>query len=105
MTDGAYAVGESTASDLPVIWTQRAQRELEAIRAYIGAINPLAAQRLALRIVAAADSLATLSGRGRPGAQMRELLIVRPYVIRYRIRPNVVTIQGVRHGARRPLRS
>lgn len=92
------------SSALPVIWTQRAQGELEAIRAYVGAMNPLAAQRLALRIVAAADSLAELSARGRPNAQMRELVIVRPYVIRYRVRTEAVTILGVRHGARRPLR-
>ncbi len=51
---------------LPVVWTVRARRELEAIQAYITAVKPLAAQRLAARLVAAAESLRELPDRFAP---------------------------------------
>ncbi|MEO7026299.1 MAG: type II toxin-antitoxin system RelE/ParE family toxin, partial [Caulobacteraceae bacterium] len=85
----------------PVIWTLRAERELAAIRAYIGAVNPLAAHRLALRLVATAADLAEMPERFRAAGPDRELVIVRPYIIRYRITQEAIVILRVRHGARR----
>ena len=46
---------------LPVVWTLRAIRELETIKGYIRAVNPLAAQRLTLRLMAAADGACGIS--------------------------------------------
>jgi plasmid stabilization system protein ParE len=88
---------------LPVVWTVRARRELEAIQAYITAVKPLAAQRLAARLVAAAESLRELPDRYRTASRDHELVVVRPYVTRYRVTAEAVVILRVRHGARRPM--
>ena len=86
-----------------VVWTHRAAADVLAIRAYIGQFNPLAAQRMALRLRAAGDSLADSPERGRMiSNRRRELVTVPPYLIRYRIRNATVEIVTVRHGARRP---
>jgi len=89
----------------PVVWTFSALTDLEGIRRYIGNFNPDAARDMAERIIEAADSLATFPYRGRlvPGTQLRESTIARPYIIRYRVDPDRVVIQRVRHGARRPI--
>ncbi|HEY5105215.1 MAG TPA: type II toxin-antitoxin system RelE/ParE family toxin [Caulobacteraceae bacterium] len=72
-----------------------------AIRAYIGQFAPLAAQRMALRLKFAGDSLDEHPDRGRLlGGGRRELLAVPPYLIRYRVRGETVQIIAVRHGAR-----
>ena len=88
---------------LPVVWPLRAIRELETIKGYIGAVNPLAAQRLTLRLIAAADGLAEYPDRFRASGRARELVVIRPYVIRYRVAADGVVILRVRHGARRPI--
>lgn len=87
-----------------VVWTRRALADLIGIHEYVAEFNPLAAQRLALRLMNAGDSLDLFPERGRPiGSGRRELLSVKPYVIRYRIRHGDVEITSVRHGARKPL--
>jgi len=55
-------------------------------------------------ILAAGDSLENFPNRGRPvpGSQLREMTLVYPYVIRYRIAADHVRILRVRHGRRRP---
>jgi toxin ParE1/3/4 len=90
----------------PVVWTFSALADLEGIRRYIGNFNPRAAQDMAARIIAAGNSLANFPHRGRsvPGTQLRETVLVRPYIIRYRIEPDRVVILRVRHSARRPTR-
>jgi toxin ParE1/3/4 len=85
-----------------VVWTRRALSDLVAIRAYIGQFNPLAAQRMALRLRVAGDSLQEHPERGRTVGKRRELVIVRPYLIRYRIQAGRVEILAIRHGAQRP---
>jgi addiction module RelE/StbE family toxin len=86
-----------------VVWTEPAVAALIGIRAYIGQFNPAAAARFVSRLVQAGDSLAEFAERGRPRLQGgRELVVVRPYLIRYRIAGDVVFILRVRHGARRP---
>ena len=84
-----------------VVWTFRALADLAAIRDYIGQFSPLAAQRMALRLRAAAESLADHPERGRLAtATLRELVVVPPYVIRYYVGDDVVNIIRIRHAAR-----
>jgi plasmid stabilization system protein ParE len=86
-----------------VIWSKGALANVEAITSYIAGFSPLAAQRMALRLYRAGDSLSEFPNRGRPISKgRRELTIVYPYVIRYRVYGERVGILSVRHGARRP---
>ena len=66
--------------------------------------NRGAAVELLQGLIAAGDSLAHFPHRGRavPGRNMRELVTAYPYIIRYRIRRDVVRILRVRHTSRRP---
>jgi plasmid stabilization system protein ParE len=83
-----------------IVWTDEAVDNLEAIATYISAFNPAAAQRLAARLIAVADSLAEFSERGRDaGAGKREMTTVWPYILRYRVENDRVFILRVRHGA------
>lgn len=85
-----------------IVWAPLAVDDLRSIRDYIGQFNPSAASRFAARLIATAESLADFSERGRPASsKRRELVVVWPYVIRYRIEPERVVILRVRHGARR----
>ena len=87
----------------PVIWTDRSRRDLEKIDAYIGQFAPLAAQRFTARLVATVESLVDHPDRGRPvRGQTRELAIVAPYLVRYRVTTQAVLVLGIRHGAQRP---
>ena len=82
-------------------WTDDAVANLDAIVDYVAAFNPAAAGRLAERLIAVADSLAEFPERGRDaGGGRREMTIVWPYVLRYRVDPDRVTILRIRHGAR-----
>lgn len=84
-----------------VVWTRRALADLTAIRRYIGQFSPLAAQRMAIRLRSAAESLADHPERGRLAtATLRELVVVPPYVIRYYVGDGVVNIVRIRHAAR-----
>lgn len=86
-----------------VVWTRGAASELRAIRAYIAQFSPLAAQRLAARLVSAARSLETSPDRGRPvSLGRRELAIIPPYLIRYAHADDRVLILEIRHGASEP---
>jgi toxin ParE1/3/4 len=73
---------------------------LESIFGYVSAFNTPAAVRLAQRLQSAADSLSTHPERGRLTTRgLRELAIIHPYLIRYRVRENTVLILRIRHGA------
>lgn len=86
-----------------VVWSKRAERDLERIRAYIGQFAPLSAQRMALKLVTAVESLSEHPHRGRPaGRHARELVVISPYLVRYRVRGDVVEVLRIRHGAQRP---
>ena len=86
-----------------VVWTAEAVENLEAIGTYIEAFNPAAAARIVRRLVALAESLADFSERGRDvGGGRREMTIVPPYVLRYRVDEDRVRILRIRHGAREP---
>jgi toxin ParE1/3/4 len=86
---------------LPVVWTARAAHELEAIGDYIAIFNPLAAQRLAVKLIAAAEALESYPGRFKTVGAAREMVAARPYIIRYRVETDRVLVLRVRHGARR----
>jgi plasmid stabilization system protein ParE len=76
---------------------------IEAIVTYIvGQHSPLAAQRLGQRLLAAGDVLGSYPDRGRLITRgRRELTVIAPYLIRYRLKDDQVIILEVRHGARR----
>ncbi len=91
---------------MPVVFSPEALADLREIRTYIGDRNPAAASRIAVQLVAACDSLEHLPERGRPGLVpgTREMTIIWPYVIVYRIASEAVEVIRVWHGAqdRRP---
>ena len=85
-----------------IIWTDEAVSNLEAIVAYVGAFSPAAAERLATELSQTAERLALHPDRGRPiRAGMREIVVIRPYLIRYRVHDEAVAILRIRHGYRR----
>lgn len=86
-----------------VVWTAPALASLSEITTYIDAFSPLAAQRMAIRLRSAGDSLGEHALRGRAARRgRRELVTVRPYVITYVVTDGVVEIIGIRHGAQLP---
>ncbi len=88
-----------------VIWSDEATENAEAIFAYVSAFSLPAARRLNMRLVAAAASLVEMPDRGRPWrGEVRDLLAVEPYIIRYVVVGDEVRILKIRHGAQRPER-
>lgn len=86
-----------------VVWSQEAKDDLVEIRKYVEAFSVAAGRRLAIKLVALADSLDETSERGRVvRAGVRELTTIRPYVIRYVVLSGEVRILTVRHSARPP---
>ncbi len=70
-----------------------ALRTVEAVRTYIAQFNPAAADRMTNRLIGAGESLADFPNRGRPALRgHRELAIIPPYVIRYRVEGDEVFI-------------
>jgi len=55
---------------------------------------------MAQRLKLAAASLADHPDRGRVTGRLRELATIPPYLIRYRVTADAVTIVRIRHGAR-----
>ncbi len=89
---------------MQVIWSPSALRQVERIFDYLVEFNPRAAAEVANGLIAAGDSLASFTHRGRPvpNSDMRELVTSYPYIIRYRVAHDAVRILRVRHTARRP---
>ena len=87
-----------------VVWSEEAKDDLVEIRKYVEAFSVAAGRRLAIKLVALAESLDDSPERGRVvRAGVRELTTIRPYVVRYVILADEVRILTVRHSARRPL--
>lgn len=89
---------------MPIGYTDRASQDLGAIYDHLSAeSSPRTACRVLLEIDAACQRLADLPYRGRLGRRRgtRELTVVWPYVIVYRVRPDTISIERVIHGARR----
>lgn len=86
-----------------IVWSDEAVANLESIATYLNEFSPVAAARLAKALQRAADSLATNAERGRSVAGgRRELTVIYPYIIRYRVERSAVHILRIRHGAQRP---
>jgi toxin ParE1/3/4 len=88
-------------------WSNRANRALDEIHAYIAADNPSAADRLIGKITSRVAQLESIPRLGTPypdGSQpLVRQLIVKPYRIFYRIHEERLLIQilDVWHSARR----
>ena len=92
--------GRTAATTLEVRFSRLALADLARIRAYIGVFNPAAASRMAERLIAAAAGLSAYPLRGRASSQgRRELTIVPPYILVYRVSGDRVRILRVWHGA------
>jgi toxin ParE1/3/4 len=87
-----------------LLWTRRALRNLDNIKATIAADNPRAAIRVADRIAQALNRLRDFPESGRPGRvpETREVVVpTTPYIVAYRIHGETVQILRVIHGARK----
>jgi toxin ParE1/3/4 len=85
-------------------WSPQSLRDLEAIRAYIAQDSPRYADLMVERIVSAVERLAVFPESGRivperNDSTIREV-IVRPYRVVYRVRPQLVEIVTVFRGSR-----
>lgn len=89
---------------ITVVWTDVAIDNLQAIANYIEQFNPRAARDLANALVAAGNSLLTFSRRDRSvsDAEMRELVTVCHYILRYEINGDEVVVLRFLHTSRRP---
>ena len=77
----------------PIHWTEGAVADLERIRAYLSAIDPRSAQRLADRLIAATQAL------GPSSDAVTEVPVTYPYLIRCRCDADAILIDAVRHAS------
>jgi len=85
---------------MPVVWRARALADIARIARYIAEDNPVAAGRIAHNLLLAGDSLVIFPRRGRPGRLpgTRELVVMPPYIVVYRVSiTDAVTILRVWH--------
>ena len=90
-----------------IVWSPLARARLQEIRAYVAKDKPVAAERLAIRIVAVIEALRDHPYLGHAGTEsgVRELVIGgTPYIVLYRVRGKKVTIQTIWHAAQREKR-
>ena len=86
-----------------VVWDPAALADLNDTIAYIEQFDPQAADRIGTRLFNLGESLADFPHRGRPaGGGQREMTNVPPYILRYDVQGDLVTILAIRHGARQP---
>jgi addiction module RelE/StbE family toxin len=88
---------------MQVRWTTPAAQDLEEITNYILRDSPAAALAVARKLFDAANSLESLSNRGRLGraSGTRELVISSlPFIIVYQVTAEAVHILHINHGAR-----
>jgi toxin ParE1/3/4 len=93
---------------LKLRYTPAALRDIEAIRRYIAAENPAAAEPVRLGILKAVQILTEFPFLGRRGRRKgtREKIVPRfPYVVIYRVGEEELVILRVYHGAPRPPRA
>lgn len=88
-------------------WSALARRRLREIHDYTAKDKPVAADRLATRIVAAVEILRDYPHLGRLGSDAtRELVIGKtPYIVIYRIEGGTVRIGTIWHGAQQRRKS
>ena len=76
---------------VPVIYAPEAERDLDAITAYIAQDNPKAAEQFGYRLIARAELLGVFPKLGRPvhGKRNVRVLLETPVQIYYRLGPAV----------------
>ena len=86
---------------MQIFWTEQAISDLAEIEAYIEQDRPQAAGRVAAHLVSSVEHLAEFPHLGKQGRRpgTRELVIP-PYFITYRLRPERLEILSVWHGRR-----
>jgi toxin ParE1/3/4 len=87
-----------------IVWTAAALRDLAAIREFIAADHPRAANRQVQSILAGVATLLQFPQTGRPGRVVgtNKLVIARtPYLVPYRLRADVIEIARVLHARQR----
>ena len=85
-----------------IVWSPLALARLQQIRTYIAKDKPIAAERLATRIVAVVEALRIHPYLGRAAGEsgLRELVIGgTPFRVLYRARRKRVVIVTIWHGA------
>jgi plasmid stabilization system protein ParE len=86
-----------------VVWNVAALTNLNQAIDYIEQFDPDAADRIGSRLLGLGESLAHFPHRGRRSSDgQREMTNVPPYILRYQVEDDLVTILRIRHGARRP---
>ena len=84
-----------------VVWTDEASEQLDQIIAYVEQFDPAAALRTGEALYALGNSLSDFPRRGRLTAEgFREMVRVRPYILKYQIKGDRVIIRSIRHSAR-----
>lgn len=90
-----------------VVWTEVAALDIERLAIRLHEAAPLRAERIIDRIISRAESLATLSHRGRTPPELRPIadrtwleVIESPWRILYRVVGNTVEIHAVLDGRR-----
>jgi toxin ParE1/3/4 len=89
---------------MQIVWTAAALLDLAAIRQFIAADNPRAADRQVQLILAGVATLLQFPQIGRPGRVpgTHELVIGRtPYLVPYRLRGETIEIARVLHARQR----
>ena len=89
---------------IKVVWPDEVVDQIDQIVAYIEIFNPAAANMLGEKLFALGESLRSSPRRGRPAlGGTRELVSVKPYMLRYEVAGDIVAIVRIRHSGRRPL--
>ena len=90
----------------PLIYAPAAERDLEAITAYIAKDNPKAAEQFGYRLIARAELLGAFPKLGRPvhGKRNVYVLLESPVQIYYRLGPAGRSVEILRfwHASRDP---
>jgi toxin ParE1/3/4 len=90
---------------MKVLWARFAREDMQAIRAFISRHDPIAAQKVAQKILFNVNKLLPENPKlGRPGRVpgTRELVIPQsPFIIPYRVHTGVIEVLRVYHAARR----
>lgn len=89
---------------MKVRWTKRALTSFDREWVYIAKDDPVAARRVAERVLAAIEHLSGHPRMGRAGrvADTRELVVTgTPYIMIYRVRGEAVHLIHLLHGARK----
>jgi toxin ParE1/3/4 len=88
-------------------WTEQALADLESVHDYISRDNVRAAERTIESILRGLETAAAFPHSGRNATRMsgtRELILA-PYIVVYRVKPDCIEVLAVLHGSRRWPRS